>query len=64
MIAHILNLGRRGCDVLEALEELLAEAREGKRPLGKGEFQLLFSSADALTDAARTFHELGMAMVG
>ena len=43
-------LVERACHHLEAT---LVEAREGRLTLGPSQFELLFSAADALSDAAR-----------
>ncbi len=40
-------------EVCHALETLLAEARDGQRVLGSGEFALLFAAVDALAQAGR-----------
>jgi len=56
-VAHTLKGASRAADVpavervCHALESLLAEARDGARTLGAGDFQLLFAAADALADA-------------
>lgn len=58
-VAHTLKGAARAAGVTaveqacHALETLLAEARDGKVMLGPTEFGLLFSAADALTDAGR-----------
>ncbi len=56
-VAHTLKGAARAVNIplieqsCHALETLLAEARDGKLTLGPEEFTLLFSAADALTDA-------------
>jgi two-component system chemotaxis sensor kinase CheA len=58
-VAHTLKGAARAAGIpavektCHALESMLAEAREGKRKLGGGEFALLFSAVDALADAGR-----------
>ena len=57
-VAHTLKgaAGAAEVPVVEqtchALESLLGQARSGERVLGPADFQLLFSAADALSDAA------------
>lgn len=58
-VAHTLKGAARAAGVApveqacHALETLLAQVREGKLTLGPEEFTLLFSAADALTDAGQ-----------
>jgi len=57
-VAHTLKGAARAARVpavegaCHALETFLADARDGKRELGAGEFAVLFGAADALGDAA------------
>src|SRR5712691_4380971 len=58
-VAHTLKGAARAAAVApveqacHALETLLADAREGRLTLGPEEFALLFSAADALSDAGK-----------
>lgn len=62
-VAHTLKGASRavGVSLIETvchqLESLLAQARDGKRALGADDFALLFSSADALTEAGQRIKE-------
>ncbi len=62
-VAHTLKGAARAAGVpaveqaCHALETLLAEARDGRLPLGAEEFALLFAAADALGDAGKRLKE-------
>jgi two-component system chemotaxis sensor kinase CheA len=62
-VAHTLKGAARAAGVppveqaCHALETLLAEARDGRLALGREEFALLFSAADALGDAGTRLKE-------
>jgi two-component system chemotaxis sensor kinase CheA len=62
-VAHTLKGAARAAGVppveqaCHALETLLAEARDGRLPLGPEEFALLFSAADALGDAGKRLQD-------
>ncbi len=68
-VAHTLKGAARAAGVppveqaCHALETLLADARDGKLVLGSAEFALLFSAADALSDAGKRL-KVGQELAG